>query len=49
MKNVEIERKFLVKKADINFDLKKYKHSKIAQGFLYIKPAIRVRKADDKY
>lgn len=49
MKNVEIERKFLVKKSDIKFDLKKYKHSKIVQGFLYIKPAIRVRKADDKY
>ena len=49
MKNVEIERKFLVKKSDIKFDLKKYKYSKIVQGFLYIKPAIRVRKADDKY
>lgn len=49
MKNVEIERKFLVKKSDIKFDLKKYKRSKIVQGFLYIKPAIRVRKADDKY
>ena len=49
MKNVEIERKFLVKKSDIKLDLKKYKHSKIEQGFLYIKPAIRVRKADNKY
>lgn len=49
MKNVEIERKFLVKKDDIDFDLKKYKSVKIAQGFLYIKPAIRVRKAGDKY
>ena len=49
MKNVEIERKFLVKKSDIKLDLSKYKCSKIVQGFIYIKPAIRIRKADDKY
>ena len=49
MKNVEIERKFLVKKSDLNFNLSKYKHSNIAQGFIYLKPAIRIRKSDDKY
>lgn len=49
MKNVEIERKFLVRKKDISFDLNKYKHSEISQGFIYIKPAIRIRKTDDKY
>lgn len=49
MKNVEIERKFLVKKKDIKFDLSKYKYSNISQGFIYIKPAIRIRKTDDKY
>ena len=49
MKNVEIERKFLVRKKDIKLDLNKYKHSDISQGFIYIKPAIRIRKTDDKY
>lgn len=49
MDNIEIERKFLVRKSDIKFDFSKYEHSKIAQGFLYIKPAIRVRKFDNKY
>lgn len=49
MKNVEIERKFLVRKKDIPFDLSKYRFEKIEQGFIYIKPAIRIRKTDDKY
>ena len=37
MKNVEIERKFLVRKKDLCLDLSKYKHSEISQGFIYIK------------
>lgn len=49
MKNVEIERKFLVRKKDLSFTLSKYKHSEISQGFIYIKPAIRIRKIGDKY
>lgn len=49
MKNVEIERKFLVRKKDIKFDLSKYRYSNIAQGFIYLKPAMRIRKSDDKY
>ena len=49
MKNVEIERKFLVRKKDICFDLKKFKHCDISQSFLYIKPAIRIRKMDKEY
>lgn len=47
MKNIEIERKYLVKK--IPFSLSKYKHIDIEQSFIYIKPAIRVRKAGNKY
>lgn len=49
MENVEIERKFLVRSKDIKLNLSKYKHSDISQGFIYIKPAIRIRKTDDKY
>lgn len=49
MKNVEIERKFLVRKKDLSFALSKYKHYEISQGFIYIKPAIRIRKIGDKY
>lgn len=49
MKNVEIERKFLVRKKDLSLALSKYKHSEISQGFIYIKPAIRIRKIGDKY
>ena len=49
MKNVEIERKYLIRKSDLDFDYKKYKHVNIAQGFIYIKPAIRIRKSDSNY
>ena len=49
MENFEIERKYLVRKEDINFSLKQFKHKKIVQGFIYLKPAIRVRKCGDKY
>ena len=49
MKNIEIERKFLVRKKDINFDYKKYKHDEMIQGFIFLSPAIRVRKSGKKY
>lgn len=49
MREIEIERKFLVRKSDISFDLSKYKYTDISQGFIYIKPALRIRKSDDKY
>ena len=49
MNNVEIERKYLVRIDDIDFDYKKYQSIKISQGFIYIKPAIRVRKANNEY
>lgn len=49
MNNLEIERKFLVKKENIPFDLKKYKSKKIIQGFIYLSPAIRIRKVDNEY
>lgn len=29
--------------------MSKYNHSDISQGFIYIKPAIRIRKIGDKY
>lgn len=47
MKNLEIERKFLVKKRNLP-NLKKYKYVDITQGFIYLKPCVRVRKAGDK-
>ena len=49
MNNLEIERKFLVKKENIPFDLKKIKSKKIVQGFIYLNPAIRVRKVDNEF
>lgn len=49
MKNIEIERKFLVKKSDLPNEYKKNFHSKMEQAFIYLKPAIRVRKVDNKY
>ena len=49
MKNIEIERKFLVRKKDILFNYKKYKHHVIIQGFISFNPAIRLRKIDKKY
>ena len=44
---VEIERKFLVK--DIPDDLEKYSYHLIEQGYLNVRPAIRVRREDDYY
>ena len=49
MDNLEIERKFLVKKESIPFNLKNFKYKKIVQGFIYLNPAIRLRKSGDKY
>lgn len=49
MKNLEIERKYLVKKNDLAFDYKKYPCHKISQAFIYLKPAIRIRKSDDRF
>ena len=49
MHNIEIERKYLVRKKDISFDYKKYPCEKIEQGFIYLKPAIRIRKLNNKY
>lgn len=46
-KNIEIERKFLVK--NIPYNLKSYKSSFIKQGFLAINPVIRLRQKDNKY
>ena len=49
MKNVEIERKYLVKLKDLPNDFKKNKSHKIVQGFISLKPAIRIRKSDNEY
>ena len=49
MRNLEIERKYLIRKSDIDFDYKKYRYHKIAQSFIYLKPTIRIRKCDYKY
>lgn len=48
MKNLEIEKKYLVKINKIP-NLSKYKKVDIAQGFIYLKPCIRVRKAGNEY
>lgn len=44
---VEIERKFLIK--DPPEDLDKYSYHVIEQGYLNVRPAIRVRREDDYY
>lgn len=49
MKNIEIERKFLIHKSDLPKKIKNYKHDNIIQGFLNLKPCIRVRKIGKKY
>ena len=43
---MEIERKFLVKEIP---SLEGLKYSEIKQGYISIKPEVRVRKLDDKY
>ena len=49
MNNIEIERKYIIRKMDISFNYKKYDSIKITQGFIYLKPAVRIRKSNDKY
>ena len=49
MKNFEIERKYLEKKKDICFNIKQFNKKKIVQGFIYLKPAIRIRKCGYQY
>lgn len=49
MKNIEIERKFLIKKEFLPKNLKTYKSVEIEQCFIYLKPVIRIRRMDDKY
>lgn len=48
-KNLEIEKKYLVKKEDLPKDFKKYKSTLIEQGFISFKPCIRIRKIGAKY
>ena len=47
MKNVEIERKYLIKKMPEN--LEEYESHLIEQAYLTTDPTIRVRKSDDDY
>ena len=47
MKNVEIERKYLIKKMPEN--LEEYESHLIEQAYLNTDPTIRVRKSDDDY
>lgn len=49
MKNLEIEKKYLVKLSNLPKNLRKYKNVCIEQGFICFKPCIRVRKAGNKY
>ena len=49
MNNVEIERKFLVRLENLPSGYKKARCHKIIQGFISLKPAIRIRKSDSKY
>lgn len=47
MKNVEIERKFLLKCIPDN--LEAYPHHRIEQGYLCTEPVIRIRRMDEAY
>lgn len=49
MRNIEIERKWVVKKNDVPYDLSKFKYKKIEQGYISKEPTVRIRKANDKY
>ena len=49
MKNMEIERKYLVKKSDIPKSYKKYECKHMVQGYINLKPALRVRKSNNEY
>ncbi len=44
---MEIEKKYLVK--EIPFDLEKLEKEEIEQGYLCIKPTVRIRKSNDDY
>ena len=44
---MEIEKKYLVK--EIPFDLNKLEKEEIEQGYLCIKPTVRIRKSNDDY
>ena len=44
---MEIEKKFLVK--EIPFDLNNFEKEEIEQGYLCIKPTVRIRKSNDEY
>ena len=44
---MEIERKFAVVKIPEN--LEKYEKEEIEQGYLCIKPTVRIRKSNDEY
>ncbi|GHU41594.1 hypothetical protein FACS1894111_04130 [Clostridia bacterium] len=47
MKDMEIERKFLLKQVPAN--LEQYPHSKIEQGYLCTNPVVRIRRQDSEY
>ena len=46
-KNIEIERKFLVK--DIPFKLSSFKSCNIKQGYIFTNPVMRLRQKDESY
>ena len=48
-KHYEIERKFLIKKESLPKNLKEFKCKKIVQGFLSLKPCLRLRKIENEY
>lgn len=45
----EIERKYLIKKSNIPYDLSKYACANIEQAYLLFNPSIRIRKENDKF
>ena len=47
MKNIEIERKFLIQK--LPADLQDFAHHEIEQGYLCSDPVVRIRRRDDTY
>ena len=46
---MEIERKFLIKKADIPKDIESYNPRHIEQGYLCTEPVVRIRQDNDSY
>lgn len=49
MKNVEIERKFLIAKDDLPSDLDTFNYHEIEQAYINTHPVVRIRKSDDNY